>query len=437
MRAIRCGPSPPIAAISNMCATRPSSPWPLPNGGSPMSVVRFCGPDTDAFVSSVRRHADEFTARTGLDLKVRIVPSDDYFSNDIRHFMDADEAADVYMSGPVLLWEHLAAGYVEPLDAFVAGASAAFDLNDFFAPLISSNRWSGKFGDSLGSGHLWEIPVNYEAYNLAYVPATLERLGCEIPGTWAEYFAAADLVQRKSNGALHGFGQRGVQIWHTMYTGYATQFWAYGASDFDKQGKCAIASPQGIAATTAFIEGLRKSGPAAWLDQRWFELAMDFAADKYGFIVDSDHYTAFYEDGSKSSINGRVGYALPPVGPAGQHTSNMWTWSLVLNARSRHKSDAWRFVEWASGKPFLLRAAFEGNMNPVRKSSWEDERFRDASKGWGDFYAVARQLVEHDARVLITPTPHYLRLADRWVAGLRSAFAGHEGVAEALERAAQ
>jgi multiple sugar transport system substrate-binding protein len=163
---------------------------------------------------------------------------------------------------------------------------------------------------------------------------------------------------------------------------------------------------------------------------------MDFCAEKYGLIVDSDHYVAFYEDSSKSTISGRVGYALPPIGPDGRRASNMWTWSLVMNARSQNKSNAWRFIEWAAGKQFLLRSAFEGNMNPTRRSTWEDARFRATAAGWGNFYQVARQLVEQDAQVLVTPTPHYLRLADRWVQALRSAYAGEQSVADALRSAA-
>ena len=46
--------------------------------------VRFLGPDTDAYVASVERHASEFEERTGLELDIHIVPSDLYFSNDIR-----------------------------------------------------------------------------------------------------------------------------------------------------------------------------------------------------------------------------------------------------------------------------------------------------------------------------------------------------------------
>jgi multiple sugar transport system substrate-binding protein len=114
----------------------------------------------------------------------------------------------------------------------------------------------------------------------------------------------------------------------------------------------------------------------------------------------------------------------------------MWTWSLVMNARSRNKAEAWRFIQWASSKAFLLRSAFEGNMNPTRRSTWDHPSFREASKTWGNFYKVARQLVEHDARVLITPTPHYRQVATRWVGALRAAYAGHEDVAAALQHAA-
>src|SRR6187551_2810258 len=124
-----------------------------------MTSVRFLGPDTDAYVASVERHASEFVERTGIELDVRIVPSDLYFSNRIEHLLDGDDAADVYMSGPVLLWEHLASGFVQPLDDLLERASDAYEAEDFVEPLLRCNRWSGRFGDPLGNGPLLEIPV--------------------------------------------------------------------------------------------------------------------------------------------------------------------------------------------------------------------------------------------------------------------------------------
>ncbi len=397
--------------------------------------MRFVGPDTDAYVASVQRHASEFEGRTGIPLDVRTVPSDLYYSNRIHHLLEGDRAADVYMSGPVLVWEHLAAGFVRPLDEFLARASDAYDAGDFLDRLLACNRWSGRFGDPLGEGPLLEIPVNCESYNLAYVPAILERAGVEPPSTWDEYFAAARAVAERGGDGVRGFGQRGTDAWHTMYTGFATQLWSYGGADF-ADGRSALASPASIRATEDFLGALRDAGPANWPGQRWYELALDFAKGRYGMLVDSDHYVAYFEERATSELVGQIAYAPPPLGPTGERRPNLWTWSVVMNGRTRDAEAAWRFIEWATGPAFLLRSAFEGNMNPTRRSTWDDERFRARTAGWGAFAEVARTLAEHDASVLVTPVANYLEVARRWVEALLEVYAGRADAAGALERAA-
>jgi multiple sugar transport system substrate-binding protein len=398
-------------------------------------VVRFLGPDTDAYVASVQRHSAEFEEQTGMVLDVRIVPSDLYFSNKIHHLLEGEDAADVYMSGPVLVWEHLAAGFVQPLDGFLERASASYEADDFVGRLLACNRWSGRFGDPLGQGPLLEIPVNCESYNLAYVPAVLDAAGLDVPTTWAEYFSAARVVVERTGGRVGGFGQRGTGAWHTMYTGFATQFWSYGASDFEA-GRCALAAPASLRATSDFLSALRESGPPNWLDQRWYELALDFARGRYALLVDSDHYVAYFEDPAHSELVGGIGYAPPPLGPTGSCRPNLWTWSVVMNSRVTDRDAAWRFIEWATGKEFLLRSVFEGNMNPTRSSIWDDEGFREHTFAWCRFYDVARTLIERDAFVLVTPVANYLEIAERWVQALLDTYTGRTEIAEALETAA-
>ena len=400
-----------------------------------MRVVRFLGPDTDAYVASVQRHSAEFEEQTGIALDVRIVPSDLYFSNKIHHLLDGEDAADVYMSGPVLVWEHLAAGFVQPLDGFLEGASERYDAADFVERLLACNRWSGRFGDPLGEGPLLQIPVNCESYNLAYVPAVLDGAGLDPPTTWAEYFSTARAVVERTGRRVGGFGQRGTGAWHTMYTGFATQFWSYGASDFEA-GRCALAAPASLRATSDFLGALRDSGPSNWPEQRWYELALDFARGRYALIVDSDHYVAYFEDPAYSELVGGIGYAPPPLGPSGLCRPNLWTWSVVMNSHVRDPDAAWQFFEWATGKEFLLRSVFEGNMNPTRSSIWDDERFREHTSGWGAFYDVARTLIERDAFVLVTPAPRYLEIANRWVQALLDVYAERKEIAEELETAA-
>ena len=363
------------------------------------------------------------------------MPSDEYFSNKIHHLLDGEGAADVYMSGPVLVWEHLAAGFVKPLDEFLDRAGDGYDPSDFVERLMLCNRWSGRFGDPLGQGPLLEIPVNCESYNLAYVPGVLEPAGLEVPETWDQYFATARAVVESTGGSIRGFAQRGTGAWHTMYTGFATQFWSYGASDFEG-GRSSLATPASLHATSDFIASLHDAGPADWPNQRWYELALDFARGGYGLIVDSDHYVAYFENSASSELVGRIGYAAPPLGPTGFRRPNLWTWSVVMNDRTKDSDAAWRFMEWATGREFLLRSAFEGNMNPTRTSIWDDERFRAHTSGWGAFYGVARTLIERDAFVLVTPASNYLSVAERWVEALLDVYAGRAEAAEALGRAA-
>jgi ABC-type glycerol-3-phosphate transport system substrate-binding protein len=109
---------------------------------------------------------------------------------------------------------------------------------------------------------------------------------------------------------------------------------------------------------------------------------------------------------------------------------------VVMNSRARDRDAAWRFVEWATGAEFLRRSTFEGNMNPTRRSIWDDEGFRARTESWGAFHDVARTLVEQDAAVLVTPAPNYVAIATRWVEALLDAFAGRADVEEALVAAA-
>ena len=84
-------------------------------------------------------------------------------------------------------------------------------------------------------------------------------------------------------------------------------------------------------ATDDFLAALRAAGPTDWAEQRWYELALDFARGRYGLIVDSDHYVAYFEEPATSHLVGEIAYALPPLGPTGERRPNLWTWSLVMN----------------------------------------------------------------------------------------------------------
>jgi multiple sugar transport system substrate-binding protein len=67
-----------------------------------MTTIKYLAPDTDAFVASVQRHIAEFEKKTGHSVELKILESDLYYSNRIHPYLEGG-AADVFMSGPVLL----------------------------------------------------------------------------------------------------------------------------------------------------------------------------------------------------------------------------------------------------------------------------------------------------------------------------------------------
>ena len=125
-----------------------------------MAKITYFAPDTDAYVESVMRHIKEFEELTGDTVEFRIITSDEYYSNQIQGYLAEEGGADVYMSGPILQWEHLNAGFVEPLDEYIAKQEDWYYFEEFIPNLINANRWSGKFGDPLGAGPVISIPIN-------------------------------------------------------------------------------------------------------------------------------------------------------------------------------------------------------------------------------------------------------------------------------------
>ena len=132
------------------------------------------------------------------------------------------------------------------------------------------------------------------------------------------FFAAADRISRATRaGPSGGSGSGECRVWHTMYTGYATQFWSYGATDFDESGRCAIRIGAGVTATEDFVRALRGSGPTAWPEQRWYELALDFAKRQVRPPGRLGSLRGLLRGREQSSLVGEIGYAPPPEGPTG------------------------------------------------------------------------------------------------------------------------
>jgi multiple sugar transport system substrate-binding protein len=393
------------------------------------------------FTEAILRFIPEYEQKTGIKVTSLLLSEEEYFEKLITELSSRSSYYDAFMLGFPHIWQYAKAGWLEPLNPYVENPNltpADWDANDFFPELIACSRWNLKQGAGLGDGPLWALPVNEEAYVIFYRKDLFERFHIKPPTTYQEVYEAAKALTRTVDGQqIYGFGHRGVRSWSTIHPGYLTAFATSGARDFDDSMRCVIDSSQGVKITDLFIRTLKDGGPPGWPSYTWYEGKEAFLSGKFAMWFDANHQAAAFENATKSQISGKVGYLLPPAGPDGEIKSSTWVWSLAMNAVSRNKDATWKFLAWATSKEMLQRTVPYENINPTRRSVWENPKTVEATN-WagGEYRRTAQLLLSKYARIRWTPSTYVTQAGDRWAAALQEIYEGNQSAEQALKKAA-
>lgn len=394
------------------------------------------------FTESIVQFFPEFEKETGIKIRAFLLSEEEYNEKLITELSSRSSYYDAFMVGFTHIWQYAPAGWLEPLDAYIADSTLTppnWDFEDFFPNLIESLRWDLTPGSGIGKGNLWAIPVNEEAYIICYRKDLFERFNVKVPTTYKEVYEAARALTREVDGKqIYGFLSRGIPSWTTINTGYMSAFSSYGARDFDENFRCVINSPKGIEITDLFMKTLKDCGPPGWPVYTWYEGKEGFLSGKFAMWFDCNHQAAAFEDPARSEVAGKVGYLLPPPGPEGEIRSNTWVWSLAMNAFSLRKKNTWKWICWATSKGILLRTLPYENINPTRHSVWNDPKTIELTN-WanGEYWRTAELLLSKYAKIRWTPNPQLTRVGDRWAKALQEIFTGNKTTVQALNNAAK
>ena len=386
------------------------------------------------YTNSMLAQLPIFEKLTGIHVNYLVLPEQQFFERQQIVLANRSSEFDITMTGPYFEWKFAPAKYIQPLDSFINDPSLTdkkfYDLGDFYPNLIKANSVGGK---------IYAIPVMVETYILQYRKDLFEKYGVKVPTTMEDLYNAAKKLSegfKKDNiTSIYPFGVRGIKGFGTFLTGYYTEFSSYGGKDF-VNGKPAMASKQGIYLTNLWVKTIKDFGPPDWPTYDWYDVKDAMASGKIAMTIDCDFFAAEYADPSHSSVVGKVDYALPPHGPAGQ-MSSIWTWALAMNAASKHKKAAWLFLEWATSKPVLKYAsAVYNNFDPTRASVWNDPEVVKRTEGWGNWRNVVDQNLAKYAKVLITYNPNIFTVGTLWVEELQNIWNG-QSAKSALESLAR
>ena len=370
----------------------------------------------------------EFTELTGITVRADLVPEADYFTKLNTELAGGSGAHDVFMTGAYFIWTYGPPGWMEDLTPWLnnsAATNADYDFEDIYDGLRTSTRWDFKPGSPLGSGGQWAIPWGFETNVVAYNKKYFDAKGIRPAETLDDFIQlAVDLTDRTQN--RYGVAFRGSKSWATIHPGFMTQFAREGAKDYTIDGEeyaAAMNSPAAVAFTKKWVELAKKAGPTSWTTYDYPNCSGDLGDGRAMMVYDADSATYPKNVKGASKEAGNLAWHSGPAGPDGSYATNLWTWSLAMNAASKNKLAAWLFIQWATGKDAMAKATSQGVFpDPTRKSVF-DTAFKQTMGGFPGYLETFEKVVG-DTKIQFTPQKKFFETTEDWAVALQDIYAG-------------
>ncbi len=394
-----------------------------PFAGQRLSVLMVGHPTTDA----VRKALPDFTAATGIDVDLEVVPEADSVSKMMLEFSAGSGRYDVVEANSINIKGFVGSNYVVPLDDLAAKHGEFFDKADFVPSYLKPNVVDGK---------LYGLPLFGESSFLMYRKDLFEQFGIAVPKTFDDVESAAKTVKEKSNGEIVGITMRGQQGIQGVYI-WASYLWGMGGSFLTDDGKSALDTPEAAKALDTFAHVLREYGPVGVANMGWEENRLLFQQGKAAMTLDATVNGAFNEDPSVSTVAGKVGYAPVPMQSANPKggSSSLSVFSLNVAAASQQQEPAWLFVAWATSKKQQIHSLdTDPNSGVTSLAAIDSPAF---NKRYGSFKEAMLSSLANGNPQYIPTVPQANELVNNTGIAVSKVLAGTASAADALKEASE
>lgn len=383
------------------------------------------------YANAIIEKLPEFEELTGIKVEYSTTPESNYFDKLNTALSSRSGQPDIFMTGAYQTWEYAPAGYMEPLDAYIEDASKTspdYDYDDFIPGIINALRWDLVPGHAVGEGQLWALPMGWEINTLTYNKKIFEEAGLTPPATTQELYDDAVALKEFGGSGTYGLAVRGLRDWGTIHPAYMSLFATWGAKDFEvEDGKlvCKLDSPEAIAMTDYWVKLIVEGSSPQWATFTWYEAGANFGAGVAAILYDAtcNAYFQSYPEGASAEA-GNFGW-IPGVVPddsgltEADIKSNVWVWSMGMNANSDNKDAAWLFLKYFTGPEFMLFSGTEGACaDSPRASVAESEEYK-AIVGKQFNYLESLDTLLPNATIQFTPQPYFFETTTEWAATLQ------------------
>lgn len=341
----------------------------------------------------------EFTAQTGIEVEVDMLPYMDMRKRQSLELSLDEGAYDLIAYVVFSKADYVYADQLENLARFFMNPRLAdpdYDAEDLIDAYVQNiGVAGGERGYLPGpTGSLYGLPFGAETSVLYYRTDIFEKHGLSVPETYDELLDLVCGIPELEPG-MGGVASRAASG-HQASHAFLLHLAPLGGRVFDDAWQPRINDAQGVAAAEALKqivdcgpEGSSAFGPA--------EAANAFAQGQAAMFLDSIAWAPTFQDTARSTVVGKVGYAMHPMGV--RRGSQTGGFGLGIPANAKNKEAAFLLMQWLTSKEGDLAVAMAGG-NPSRFSTYANAEL-NASYPWSATFGEALQYADPDWRPII------------------------------------
>ncbi len=347
--------------------------------GERIEVSLTANPRSQILIQNQR----EFEELTGIRVGSEAIPEQQHRQKFVIEFASGRPSFDVIgISLHVNKRQVGRARWTVDLKPMIADASLTapdFDFADFGAGAVAFSTQA--------DGRMDTLPEFTDYFILYYNKEIFARANARIPETYDEMYETAKRLTDARAGQF-GFVGRGVRNANVVL--YTSFLLGTAQRDcVDANMRLITDTPDAVWAGEMYKKLMRDAAPPGVAGFNWNESQTTFAQGRAAMWLDGVGFAAPLEDGTRSRVAGKVGYAVVPRGPANHHCALFGTGFGISAASSeRKRGAAWFYNQWAINKTNQLRFLTSGAGSPARQSPFRNEEAIRTSRFGQDFFTT-------------------------------------------------
>jgi sorbitol/mannitol transport system substrate-binding protein len=256
-----------------------------------------------------------------------------------------------------------------------ASASSTYDLKDVLPKVRLGLSYKNQ---------LYALPFYGESSMTYYNKKLFTAAGLKMPlhPTWDQIATFAAKLNKPSANQ-YGICLRGLPGWGEFGAPLTTVVNTFGGEWFNMKWEPQLTSPAFEAAANFYVNLVRKSGEPGATSSGFTECETAMAQGRTAMWVDATVAAGQLTDPTKSQVAKDIGFAYAPtkVTPLGSHW--LWSWSLAVEASSKNKDAAFKFLTWATSQNYIKLVASKNGWASVppgtRISTYKNPSYKKAA----------------------------------------------------------